>query len=197
MRPVLPDDPAGLRAWRDATLYRLVTRASEAEMRETLSRLRQRGYQDVTNSDTALLANLDTADTTISALARRCGVTRQAASQQLALLSQRGYVSREPDPADSRAILVRRTAKGQALMRDALEIVAEIEAEYAGILGAGRLAALKELLTDLVGHADPGGTLGGDLPVATRPPARGRSSADPAGTSAAACSRPAGRRRPG
>jgi hypothetical protein len=51
-------------------------------------------------------------------------------------------------------------------MRDALEIVAEIEAEYAGFLSAGRLAALKELLTDLVAHADPGGTLGGDLPVA-------------------------------
>src|SRR5215468_7705535 len=151
MRPVPPEDPAGLRAWRDATLYRLVTRASEAEMRETLSRLRQRGYQDVTNTDT-----------TISALARRCGVTRQAASQQLALLSQRGYVSRKPDPADSRAILVRRTAKGHALMHDALEIVAEIEAEYARFLGAGRLAAAKEVLTDLVGRADPGGTLGGD-----------------------------------
>jgi DNA-binding MarR family transcriptional regulator len=197
MRPVLPDDPARLRAWRDATLYRLVTRASEAEMRETLSRLRQRGYQDVTNTDTALLANLDTAETTISALARRCGVTRQAVSQQLALLSQKGYVSRKPDPADSRAIVVRRTAKGQALMRDALEIVAEIEAEYAGLLGAGRLATLKEQLTELVGHADPGGALGGELPVATRPLARMRSSAGPAGTSAAACSRPAGRRRPG
>src|SRR5215471_8332947 len=110
MRPVLPDDPAGLRAWRDATLYRLVSRMAEAERWETLTRLRQRGYQDVTNTDTALLANLDTADTTI----------------------------------------------------DALEIVAEIEAEYAGFLGAGRLAVLKELLTDLVGHADPGGTLGGD-----------------------------------
>jgi hypothetical protein len=47
-------------------------------------------------------------------------------------------------------------------MHDALEVVAEIEAEYAGFLGAGRLAALKELLADLVGHADPGGTLGGD-----------------------------------
>jgi len=152
MRPVLPDDPARLRAWRDATLYRLMLRASEAERRETLRRLRQRGYQDVTGTDTALLANLDTADTTISALARRCGVTRQAT----------GYVSRKPDPADSRAILVRRTAKGHALMRDGLEVVAEIEAEYAGVLGAGRLAALKELLTDLVGHSDPGGTLGGD-----------------------------------
>jgi hypothetical protein len=49
---------------------------------------------------------------------------------------------------------------GLALMRDALEVVAEIEAEYAGFLGAGRLAALKELLTDLAGHADPGGTAG-------------------------------------
>jgi len=162
MQPVVPDDPARLRAWRDATLYRLMLRASEAERRETVSRLRQRGYQDVTNTDTTLLANLDTADTSISALARRCGVTRQAASQQLALLSQKGYVSREPDPADSRAILIRRTAKGQALMRDGLEVVAEIEAEYAGVLGARRLAALKELLTDLVGHVDPGGTLGGD-----------------------------------
>ena len=76
--------------------------------------------------------------------------------------AQRGYVSREPDPADSRAILVRRTAKGHALMHDALEVVAEIEAQYAGFLGAGRLAALKEMLAGLVGHADPGGTLGGD-----------------------------------
>jgi hypothetical protein len=29
-------------------------------------------------------------------------------------------------------------------------------------LGAGRLAVAKEVLTDLVGRADPGGTLGGD-----------------------------------
>jgi hypothetical protein len=47
-------------------------------------------------------------------------------------------------------------------MRDGLEVVAEIETEYAGVLGARRLAALKELLADLVGQTDPGGTLGGD-----------------------------------
>ena len=55
MRPVLPDDPAGLRAWRDATLYRLVTRASEAEMRETLRvhlrRLVPRGLAAVDRDD--------------------------------------------------------------------------------------------------------------------------------------------------
>jgi DNA-binding MarR family transcriptional regulator len=157
-----PDDTASLRAWRDATMYRLALRASQAERRETLARLRQRGYADVTHADTALLASLDTDDTTISALARRCGVTRQAASQQLALLEKKGYVRREPDPGDSRAVLVRRTGDGQALLRDALEVVAGIESEYAQHLGAERFAALKVLLADLLGHADPQGALGDD-----------------------------------
>jgi DNA-binding MarR family transcriptional regulator len=152
-------DAATLRAWRDATLYRLVLRASQAERRETLARLRHRGYADVTHADTALLASLDTADTTISALARRCGITRQAASQQAALLERKGYVTREPDPADSRATLVGRTAKGNALLADALQIVADIESGYAEHLGAERLAALKELLTDLLTHSDPAGAL--------------------------------------
>ena len=155
-------DTAALRAWRDATLYRLVLRASQAERRETLARLRHRGYADVTHADTALLASLDTADTTISVLARRCGITRQAASQQVALLERKGYVSREPDPGDSRAILVRRTASGNALLADALQAVADIEAGYAEHLGAGRLAALKDTLTDLVTHSDPAGALGTD-----------------------------------
>ncbi len=164
MRDEPPDlaEPAALRAWRDATMYRLLLRASQAERRETLSRLRKRGYADVTHADTALLASLDTGDMTISALARRCGVTRQAASQQLALLEKKGYVSREPDPGNSRAVLVRRTGQGQALLRDALEVVADIEAEYAQHVGPERLAALKDLLTGLLSYSDPGGTLGVD-----------------------------------
>ena len=162
MLPALPDTTAALRAWRDATLYRLLLRGSQAERRETLRRLAKRGYADVTHADTALLASLDTDDTTISALARRCGITRQAASQQLALLERKGYVSREPDPGDSRAVLVRRTGLGQALLHDALEVVAGIEAEYAGNLGAERFAALKELLADLLSQADPDGALGTD-----------------------------------
>ena len=162
MGSVWPEDPAALRAWRDATAYRLLLRASQAERRETLAKLRKRGYPDVTHADTALLASLDTDDTTISALARRCGVTRQAASQQLALLDKKGYVTREPDPGDSRAVLVSRTSRGHALLRDALEVVADIEDEYAVHLGADRLAALKEMLTDLLVYSDPGGTLSGD-----------------------------------
>ena len=84
-----------------------------------------------------------------------------------------------------------------AVRSDVADVDSARELAEATVTAFGRLATLKELLTELVGHADPGGALGGELPVATRPLARMRSSAGPAGTSAAACSRPAGRRRPG
>ena len=150
------------RAWRDATLYRLLFRASRAEMAETLARLRARGHETATTSYTTLLANLDTDGTTISALARRAGVTRQAAGQQLDVIERDGYVVREPDPSDGRAWLIRQTPRGRALLDDALDVVAELEAEYAESLGSANLAKLKQLLQDLVAITDPGGTLGRD-----------------------------------
>lgn len=162
MSTKVPSDPTALRAWRDATLYRLVLRASRAERTQTLQRLVELGYTDVTITDTALLANLDVEGTTISTLARRSGITRQAASQQVAVLERDGYVQREADPLDSRAIRVQRTKRGHALFESALEIVSALEAEYARHLGARRTRELKATLSALLEHIDPGGGLGPD-----------------------------------
>lgn len=158
----VPVDPQALRAWRDATLYRLLFRAARAETTETVARIQRRGHPHVTLAYTSLLANLDTEGTTISALARRAGVTRQAASQRLAEIERHGYVTRAPDPSDGRAVIVRQTAKGRRLLRDALRVVADLEDEYARSLGAARLAALKEGLAAFVERVDPGGALGRD-----------------------------------
>jgi DNA-binding MarR family transcriptional regulator len=158
----IPSDPVALRAWRDATLYRLFLRASRAERTHTLQRLVQRGYTDVTITDTALLANLDVEGTTITALARRSGITRQAASQQVAVLEREGYVRREADSIDNRAIRVQRTQRGHGLLESALEIVAALEADYARHLGAARTRELKATLHTLLEHIDPGGGLGPD-----------------------------------
>jgi DNA-binding MarR family transcriptional regulator len=155
-------DPAEVRVYRDAFLYRLLLRATRAETSETLARLDRRGWDDISLTDTNLLANLDTEGATITALARRGGVTRQAASQQLASLEGRGYVERQPSPDDARAVIIGQTAKGRRLLRDAIDTVSMIEAEYAEHLGADRLAALKDTLTALVSHIDPQGTLGPD-----------------------------------
>ena len=159
-RPSL-DDP-GLRAWRDATLYRLVLRASRAETTATLDAIRARGYDDVTLADTNLLANLDTAGTTITALGRRAGVTRQAASQQVAAFERAGYVERSPSEEDGRVAVIRQTDRGRALLDVALDIVDGLEAGYAEHLGPRKLVQLKRLLTELLVHVDPAGGLGPD-----------------------------------
>jgi DNA-binding MarR family transcriptional regulator len=159
-RPAL-DDPA-LRAWRDQTLYRLLLRASRSETTSTLERIHRLGYADVSLTDTNLLANLDTGGTIISALARRAGVSRQAASQQVAALERAGYVERRASNTDGRAAVVFQTARGRALLDQALNIVAELEDAYAEHLGPSRLATLKKLLASLVERIDPAGALGRD-----------------------------------
>jgi DNA-binding MarR family transcriptional regulator len=159
-RPTL-DDPA-IRAWRDQTLYRLLFRASRAETTATLERVRELGYTDVALADTTLLANVDMAGTVISALARRAGITRQAASQRVAALERTGYLVRRSSDSDGRAAMVSRTPHGRALLDDALDIVAELESGYAEILGDKRLDALKSLLSSLLAHIDPHGALGVD-----------------------------------
>jgi DNA-binding MarR family transcriptional regulator len=159
-RPAL-DDPS-LREWRDQTLYRLLLRASRAETTATLQRVQQIGHADVSLTDTNLLANLDTAGTTISALARRAGFTRQAASQQVAALERAGYVVRRASETDGRVVVVHQTAKARALLDDALDVVAELESGYAEYLGAARMATLKTLLASLLARIDPGGSLGRD-----------------------------------
>ena len=159
-RPGL-DDPA-IRAWRDQTLYRLLLRASRAETTATLRRVHDLGYNDVSLADTNLLANLDTEGTIISALARRAGVTRQAAGQQVASLEQRGYVERHPSDSDGRAAVIYQTARSRALLNAALDIVEELEEGYSQTLGPGRLRSLKRLLSSLLDQIDPSGTLGRD-----------------------------------
>ena len=159
-RPAL-DDPA-IRAWRDQTLYRLLFRASRAETTATLDGVRRLGYSDVSLADTTLLANIDTAGTVISSLARRAGITRQAASQRIAALERLGYVERRDSDSDGRAAVVSRTARGRALLDDALDVVEELEGAYAQALGEDGVATLKSLLAALLAHIDPTGGLGVD-----------------------------------
>lgn len=159
-RPSL-DDP-DLRVWRDQTLYRLLLRASRAETTATLHRLHALGHRDVSTTDTNVLANLDTGGTIISALARRAGITRQAASQQVAALERAGLVERRSSEVDGRAIVVHQTTRGRALLNDALDIVEALEDDYAEQMGATRLASLKKLLGSLLEIIDPAGALGRD-----------------------------------
>jgi DNA-binding MarR family transcriptional regulator len=114
-----------------------------------LVRLAERGHADVRPVHSALFEHLDDGGTTVSVLAERATMTKQAMAELVAHLEAHGYVTREPDPADRRAKLVRPTARGREVVGIAQELVPELEAWAAGLIGAGRAAALQADLRKL------------------------------------------------
>lgn len=157
-RPALSDTTA-MRAWRDQSLYRLLLRSARMETTTTLGRIHARGFNDLTITDTNLMANLDTAGASITALAQRAGITRQAASQQVASLEARGYLQRRPDPGDARAAVIVQTDRGLALLEAAFDIVEALEDDYRTHFGDTQFQELKRLLASLLNAFDPIGGL--------------------------------------
>ncbi len=80
-------------------------------------------------------------------------MTKQAASQLVAALVERGYVQRLPDPADGRARQLRLTELGWVCTRAAEEAAGDVAAEWQHRLGDHRLATFGRILATL---AQPG-----------------------------------------
>jgi DNA-binding MarR family transcriptional regulator len=152
-------DATAVRARREQMLLRLLFRAQHQMNAELARRLAARGYRDFQASFTTLLAHVDTEGTTISALARRTGTTRQAVSQLVQSIEDAGLVERRPNPADGRSVVVRHTDLGRQILLDAIDAMTAIEHEYAAVLGDEGLDSLKSLLTRLNDGIDPEGRL--------------------------------------
>jgi DNA-binding MarR family transcriptional regulator len=79
-------------------------------------------------------------------LAAAVHISKQSVNDRLGELERLGYLTREPDPSDSRARIVRLTHRGRRLHEAALAAHARIEADWAGVVGRERFEALRETL---------------------------------------------------
>ena len=111
-----------------------------------ISRLTERGHAEVRPAHGTVFQYLDDTGTTVSALAERAQMTKQAMAELVRHLESHGYLKRIPDPDDRRAKLVLPTAKGQEVIAIAQDLVPELEARVTRVLGAERVTALR---TDL------------------------------------------------
>lgn len=136
-------------------LARLLGLATAVLVDELRARLRAAGYDDQRPGHDAVFAHLPPGGLSLSGLARRAGMTKQAMSELVVDLETKGYVTRGPDPADRRTRVVTFTARGWSAVQTALAAFADIESELAGRLGRARLAELRSTLAELVGDADP------------------------------------------
>ena len=165
--PPSPKRPADLRLYRNRKLYRSLTRTLRVYNRLLLTRLRARGFDDFAPAFPSLMSNLDMEGTRIGVLANRAGVTRQAAGQLLREIERCGYVERRDSAHDGRATMVYFTSRGRRLLATVLELVEEIEADFAAALQPGEFDRVRAGLLQIADRIDPGGALGiGDRPAA-------------------------------
>lgn len=87
-------------------------------------------------------------------LAETTGVSRQAIAQVVVTLERDGFIERIADPGDSRAKLVCLTARGRAALRRMRSSNQALEEEWRARVGSERLAALSEVLSELLTHLD-------------------------------------------
>ena len=84
-----------------------------------------------------------------SELAEGASISRQAVSQRVRELVARGWLTLEPDPADGRAVVARRTAEGNRILAGLETAIAELEAEWAAAVGDERYAVFRAVLDEL------------------------------------------------
>src|SRR5579859_2551629 len=91
------------------------------------ARLRERGFGEVTDSNSIVMKVLGPDGDRITELARKAAITKQSMGYLVEQLEATGYVERVTDPSDARAFIIRRTKVGWAFNRAAAEEVAQLE----------------------------------------------------------------------
>jgi DNA-binding MarR family transcriptional regulator len=108
--------------------------------------LARRGYDDVRPAHGFAFVRISQGDATVLDVAEHLGVTKQAASQLVEQLVQRGYVTRVADPFDARRRPLALTARGRACTRAAEASAAEAVRDWEDELGADGVRRLTRLL---------------------------------------------------
>jgi DNA-binding MarR family transcriptional regulator len=103
----------------------------------------EQGGQVTRPSHLYILRSLYPDAATVTELAERCEVTKQAISQILDSLENLKVVKRTPDPRDARAKIVKLTKKGERSLEIAVLAWGEVENEWAKLLGGP--AAMQEV----------------------------------------------------
>lgn len=128
------------------TMFQLLERARtwfEHRLREAFE---EKGERDLGSADLKLIANLNCGSTYSSELARRLGVSRQAANKQVGNLVRKGLIVLQPIPKQRNTKSIVMTEKGRDLIRHAVEELNRREEELALQIGATKAAALRSAL---------------------------------------------------
>ena len=116
---------------------------------ELFERLTAEGFDDLRTTHSPVFQHIERGGTRIGVLAERAQMTNQSMGYLVDALERRGYVRRQPDPADRRAALVVITDRGRDQIAAARRLIADIEREWSDRIGEERMASLRQALEAL------------------------------------------------
>lgn len=123
----------------------IAVRVQQELMQATIAR----GHEGLKMSHAQVLPLIGSGGGRIHEIARTQGVSRQAISAISQELEALGYLRRQPDPRDSRSVVLELTKRGAALIRDSVAALGELERTLRDIVGGRRLALLQRVARDL------------------------------------------------
>ena len=118
---------------------------------EGSAELAKLGYEDVRPVHDFALHSILAGSDSASELGRAMGISKQAAAKTIALLDERGYLTREPDPADKRRVRLRVSERGLSMLRQGEAVFDELRRRREREVGAEAVAQLEQTLRQLAG----------------------------------------------
>ncbi|MGH7661291.1 MAG: MarR family winged helix-turn-helix transcriptional regulator [Vulcanimicrobiaceae bacterium] len=145
-RRAKPSGDGAFERHRDTNLRRLLVAATRALNRHITQELNRQGYRDTRPGHAALLANLDLAGNSVTEVAERAQISKQAMARLAVELEDMGIISRRVDGSDKRALTLSFTKRGRDLIKSTVSIVDEIERELSQAIGDRSMTTLKRSL---------------------------------------------------
>jgi DNA-binding MarR family transcriptional regulator len=110
---------------------------------ELQAELARQGHPDLRPMHGFVFQAVGPRGTTAAELARRLGISKQAAGKTIDSLERLGYLQRGPDPADARRKVVRLTGRASDALWRSERIFDELRGRWAATIGADRLRAVE------------------------------------------------------
>jgi len=135
---------------RVANLRQRLLRASRFVNTAIVAGLHQRGFTELSSTHTALLSNLDLEGSSLTDVAKRAGMSKQAMGRLADELISLKYVISTRNKDDRRAVKLEFTPAGLKLMNHSFSIMEELENRCAQRLGNNHFKNLLTALQDIV-----------------------------------------------
>lgn len=127
----------------------LMRAARGAYAQSIRAQLRAVGVDDLPRNGAFILAGIDTTGGPRQDLPAGLGVSKQAVSQVIDALVNRGYLTRNPDPSDRRRISLELTGRGQEVVDAVLRGVEDVDERLLEQVSAEQYAAMRLVLATL------------------------------------------------